>query len=418
MSLMNDALRKRRHEQPKHPTAAALAATPTPYRRSLRWVAVSALLLTLAAALVGIHWIQAESAPSLTVNPTGGRAPEVALDPPTQAGQTFAKRPVTVNRPVPAQPVAAITDVDSNRHNAPAPVMPATDRNRLPAPVESAPNPDRSSAAEMAAVAPPPTNHSTPPIDTSAGGHGREPNRPAIAQPEPLPSRPPPHLTVQPPARQPAKETAPSAAAESHSTANDFLLKAQAYHRNGRLTEAIRFYQQALHSDPHHHEAWLNLSAAYIAQGDYHLAQPILRRLESAALSPDGVLLNLAITAIGMGTPEKALDYLDQAAATSDAPYWEIDFHRATALARMNRLTEALALYRQAEMEQPGHSALQFNLAVTCDALGDYAAALDHYRTFLQLQPPATASEAAQINQRIRTLETHLGAGRTALMGR
>lgn len=417
MSLMNDALRKKSRERPTHPAVAALTDKPTHFFRSRRWAVVLALLACLAAALVGFQWIQAGSAQSLSVQQAGSPAPQLGLDPPAHRGPTSPEPAAVVDRPEPAQPVAAITDADSGRHDTPAPKAPAADSTRSPVQFEAATAAARPSATAMAVAESPPAGHSTPPIDTAAIVLGREPIPQMPVRTEPMPSQPPPQPSGLKPSRSSPNETALSTTAETNSAATPFFLKALAYHRDGRLSEAVRLYQQTLRSDPHHQEAALNLSAAYIAQGDHHLARPILRRLETATPRPDGVLLNLALTAIGTGAPEKALDYLDQAAATGDAPLWEIHLHRATALARLNRLTEALTLYREAQMERPDHPDLQFNLAVTCDALGRYSEALEYYRSFLLLSSAATAAEAAQINQRIRTLERYLGAGRTALKG-
>jgi len=417
MSLMNDALRKKSREQPTHPAVVTLSGAPNHLYSSRRWVVVLGMLLTLVAALVGFQWIQAGSVQSLSVQHIGSLAPQLELDPPAHRGPTSEEPAVAIDRPEPAQRPAAITDVDSDRHGAAAAVAPTADSTRLPAQFEAATAAARPSAAAMAVAESPPAGHSTPPIDTAALVHGWEPIAQTPVRTETMPNQPPPLPSGLKPSRSSPNETAQSTTAETKSAATPFFLKALTYHRDGRLSEAVRLYQQTLRSDPHHQEAALNLSAAYIAQGDHQLAQPILRRLETTTPRPDGVLLNLAITAIGTGAPEKALDYLDQAAATSDAPPWEIHFHRATALARLNRLTEALTLYLEVQIERPDHPDLQFNLAVTCDALGRYSEALGHYRSFLQLLPAATAAEAAQINQRIRTLERYLGAGRTALKG-
>jgi tetratricopeptide (TPR) repeat protein len=129
------------------------------------------------------------------------------------------------------------------------------------------------------------------------------------------------------------------------------------------------------------------------------------------------VLLNQAIAAIGMGFPETGLTYLDRAAAASDASTWEIRFHRAVALSRLSRHTEALALYQMVEMERPDDPQLQFNLAVTCDSLERYPQALIHYEAVLQIDPEASGSERETIVQRIRTIRQYLDSHRWAEKG-
>jgi len=121
-------------------------------------------------------------------------------------------------------------------------------------------------------------------------------------------------------------------------------------------------------------------------------------------------VLNLAIAAIGMGSPDNALNYLDRAQAESDASPWDIRFHRAVAFARLDRLPEALALYRTAEMERPDDPRLQFNLAVTCDTLGLYPEALTHYEATLRIPPEPSGTDRQTIIQRIRTIRRYLGS--------
>jgi tetratricopeptide (TPR) repeat protein len=179
----------------------------------------------------------------------------------------------------------------------------------------------------------------------------------------------------------------------------------------------MRLYRQVLNTRPGHPEAMLNLAAAAMQQGNYIEAHPLLERLERSSQCPQGVLLNLAIVSIGTGAPEQALAYLDRAAATSDASPWEIRFHRAVALARMDRLTEALVLYRAAEAERPDAPGLKFNLAVTCDALGLYSEALAHYKAVLQAATKPSETDRATISQRIRTLGRYIDTAQPPAKG-
>ena len=234
-------------------------------------------------------------------------------------------------------------------------------------------------------------------------------------------------------AAQPAQSTAPgepsettgewdSGAAARPAPLSDgegdlFYDKARTYHRNGRLADAIRLYRQALKANHRHPDAMLNLAAAYMQEGNYVDADPLLKQLERSHPRPQGVLLNLAISAIGMGDPERALVDLNRAAALSDASPWEIRFHRAVALAGMNRLPEALVLYREAATERPDDPRLQFNLAVTCDALGIYAEAIAHYEAVLRAPSKPSEADQATITRRIRTIRRHLEANQSPARG-
>ena len=83
----------------------------------------------------------------------------------------------------------------------------------------------------------------------------------------------------------------------------------------------------------------------------------------------------------------------------------------------MNRLPEALDLYREAETERPDDPRLQFNLAVTCDALGFYAQAVAHYEAVLRIPSEPSATDKETINKRIRTLRRYLNTAQSTATG-
>jgi tetratricopeptide (TPR) repeat protein len=150
-------------------------------------------------------------------------------------------------------------------------------------------------------------------------------------------------------------------------------------------------------------------------QGRYSEARLLLDQLLQSPMRPPGVLLNLAIAAIGMQHPDQALAWLDRAQANSDASSWDIRFHRAVAFAQMNRLAEALELFRLAEMERPDDPRVQFNLAITCDEMGLYAQALSHYENALKLSPGPVETERRTMVRRIGTIRRYLGNAQVAV---
>jgi thioredoxin-like negative regulator of GroEL len=145
----------------------------------------------------------------------------------------------------------------------------------------------------------------------------------------------------------------------------------------------------------------------YIEQGNFNEAAPILKHLEGLDPRPNGVLLNLAITSLGNNDPEAALSYLDQAEETADTSFWQIQFHRALALARLNRLSEALSLYKKVESKRPGDYRVQFNLALTYDALEDYPQALDYYEKMLKADQ-TSEKDRSSIVRRVELLRRYL----------
>jgi tetratricopeptide (TPR) repeat protein len=82
-----------------------------------------------------------------------------------------------------------------------------------------------------------------------------------------------------------------------------FYKKARAYHRSNRLDDAIGLYRRVLNTHSSHPGATLNLAAAYMQQGNFVAAHPLLKRLERSSPRPQGVLLNLAIACNRHGRP-------------------------------------------------------------------------------------------------------------------
>ncbi len=438
MSLMNDALRKKSHETTGSPVAKGFIEVSGRPRITRRWLVVLAGLILLSIGIFyGNYLMQSGTGNTLlvmTTQPGRSLSPAnhpiettsdvqhrsageplpasadrqtetvVSEDPPegnhlATAEVNPAAQPPTFNGDLPdiraGESVAALTPADEK------PAVPSAAETALT--IEAAVDP---SQREPSAVS---RTFEPGPVQT----YPREKSRPVASRQPPLPaagqaSETPGKLN----AGAPVRNNAPYPAEEDL-----FYKKARAYHRNGRLAEAIRLYRQVLKAHSIHPDAMLNLAAAYMQQGKYIQAVPLLERLERSTPRPQGVLLNLAMAAIGMGAPEKALDYLDRASALSDATPWEIRFHRAVAFARMNRLPEALDLYREAETERPGDPRLQFNLAVTCDALGFYPEAVAHYEAVLRIPSEPSATDKETITQRIRTLRRYLDTAQSTATG-
>ena len=191
-----------------------------------------------------------------------------------------------------------------------------------------------------------------------------------------------------------------------------FLKKARRYHRQGKFNQAIQMYRQVLRVKPEHREALFNLASAYIQLTAYSEALPLLRKLRSYDDSNPDVLINLAIVEIGMGNSTEAIHLLDLAEKQYTDPKFEIYFHRAAALSRLDRLEEALRSYKSAEELNPKHPALNFNLALLCDKLQKYHDAVDYYHVFLSQGDNLPRHEEKRIESRIRSLQAYLAGNR------
>ncbi len=442
MSLMNDALRKKSRETTGSPIAKGFIEVSGRPNFTRRWLFVLAgLILLTIGVFFGNYLMQAGIGNTpLVMTPQ----PERSLPPVNHPGETTSEvQHRSAGEPLPASADRQTETVVSGNAPEGSRLATAEPDPTSPSPAVHPELPGPRAGEPAAAQKPADENPVFPsaaetalPFEAAEEPSQREPNTLSRGF-EPGPVRTAPREKSRPVAArapvQPASSTAPEQTSEISGRLNAgeavrknppstveedlFYKKARAYHRNGRLAEAVRLYRQVLKAHLSHPEVLLNLAAAYMQQGKYFEAAPLLERLERSNPRPQGVLLNLAMAAIGMDAPEKALGYLDQAAALSDATPWEIQFHRAVAFARMNRLPEALDLYREVETERPDDPRLQFNLAVTCDALGFYAQAVAHYEAVLHIPSEASATDKETINRRIRTLRRYLDTAQSMATG-
>ena len=445
MSLMNEALRKKNRETTGSPAATGFIDVSQRPRISRHWlIGLAATTLLTAAVFCGTHLIQTSAGPSLLVkSPQPGRArppahrltittPDIQhRSEPTpspaladhQTETATSEAPPTEDRMVavglePSPPAAPIPFLPDTRDGRPASDLPPAEAQP---PLPHVTTASGSNKAPMQSTSREPSAASRR-FEPGPGGNADagEKTGSGVLQASPSPARP--ALSPAPGASNAIGKGKPESAIRKRTPSDEtddlFYKKARAYHRGKRLDDAIRLYQRVLNTNASHPGAMLNLAAAYMQQGNFIAATPLLKRLEQANPRPQGVLLNQAIAAIGMGAYEKALADLDRAAAQSDASPWEIRFHRAVVFARMNRLPDALVLYREAARERPDDPRLRFNMAVTCDALGLYAEALSHYGAVLRAPLPPSETDKASIITRTRTIERYLNSAPIAEKGR
>jgi tetratricopeptide (TPR) repeat protein len=187
-----------------------------------------------------------------------------------------------------------------------------------------------------------------------------------------------------------------------------FLRKAYHYHRQGKLGQAIQMYKQVLSVNSAHQDAMFNLASAYIQSASYSEAYPLLQNLRRQDYGNPDILVNLAIVEIGLGNPAEAIHLLDLAAKHHEGPNFKIYFHRAAALSRLGRLEEARNSYKKAQELNPSHLTTAFNLAVLCDKLQNYEEAVVYYRAFLKNSDRLSHQERKNIKARIRSLQAYL----------
>jgi tetratricopeptide (TPR) repeat protein len=384
MSLLNDALRKKRSERQStgEPLPPVLMKLGSRSKRKRRWMVVSGSMALLVAGAVA-WWYGAafETASS-----------PAAADHSAIAVQAHADD--SVDRPAGGNTM----------------VTPVAGPSALPA----------QSAVAGEAVAKPQADaqrpHSLPEINSARASR----HSPAISAELPkvrTVAKPAVKKTIDHASRQPlerhAHHTASAAPATDPTNENHRLQierlyqKARQYHRRDRLDQAIALYQEVLKEDPGHAKARFNLVAAYLQIEAYTKAYPMAAELYLKEPDNQQVMLNLAIAQIGCGRIQEALTLLGKAAGRSDAALFEIAFHKAVAYRHLNRMQDALTWYKRAEAMRPTDPSLLFNLAVAYDQRQQYAEAVDYYLKYIEYDKQPDPLKTKKIRGRVRILQAY-----------
>ncbi len=357
MSLLNDALRKKRAEQlssaPKPLKMAMFRLRPRRLIPGARpALAGMALVLTLVAA--GWWWW------------TPGRAANRAPEPiPTAVSEPSATTPRIEQNADSALPQTAEAEA------TPA-VQPLPSQAKVPAG-------DGAQATVQAKNVP-------------AAGHG---------------SAPGPTQTVQPPKKSSAT---PSRAENRAASVTRLYRKGVAYHRQGQMADAIAMYREVLKMDPDHFDTAFNLTSAYLQTQAFDKAYAMASDLYRKRPQNPQVALNLAVSQIGVGQPRQAIALLDAMVKDPSAPLYEVYFHIGVAYRNVDEPDLAVRWYQKAEQLNAGDPRLLFNMAVALDQDQQYEAAVNYYLKFLQAAKGDDHASQREVSGRIRTLRAHLAA--------
>jgi thioredoxin-like negative regulator of GroEL len=385
MSLLNDALRKKRIDQQPEgiclTSSLPIRASRSNRKHKLKWTIIIGVCVMVAVICGGRrYWAEPDTASDLrgdrSLAGTSNLPPDSSEEKPAVGNPTVESPPIASKMPE----VAAPTRVEST---------PAT-VNVRDFPMKTNIQP---SVVPPAAKIPP----KVPPKPNAVSRQEKETAKLA-------PRKKSPSKTHTNPSRVKAAE---KDAASQRLQCEILYKKARQYHRQGRIHQAIDLYQEVIKVNPEHYKARFNLSAAYLRIEAYHLAYPIITELHRREPDNQQVKLNLAIAHIGHGRYPEAIELLDQAAGQPSAPMFEIAFHKGVAYSHMNQTQTALDWYKRSEALRPEDPGLLFNLAVLSDQQQQFKAAVDYYSRYIDLTPGIDALKEKQIRKRIRTLLTY-----------
>ncbi len=161
---------------------------------------------------------------------------------------------------------------------------------------------------------------------------------------------------------------------------------ANAYRKQGRLTDAQRLYERALEINPDYALLHINLSLVYSARKDYRKAVAIL--LEGVRRDPNHFQLynNLGVLYNVLGKYGEAANYLKKGLVLKqdDATLY---FNLALAQERLGLLDEAIAHYRRSIELEYDNPETHFNLGMALFKKGARREALQAFLTASRLNP-------------------------------
>lgn len=370
MSLLNDALRKKRQEQ-QMPGMPPNAPAPLPAARPGRkriWSAVAVIVLVSAAVYGG--WV-CRSVTGADANPPL-KSLSARVAPHRQPAESPEPRSMSLRAVMPQDhgPVSGRTVATEINPDAPMQTPPQP-------PAASQPKPFKPKAPKES------LKKDVRPAD------GNHTGRPKTAPVSPM---------------VPETPAQGKAAPQDSGQTEALYQRAQRLHRRNQIEPAIALYQEVIKRDPDHGNALFNLGAAYLQIESYAKAYDIMDGLYRKSPDNGQVKLNLAIARIGCGQFRQALDLLDHMAARPPGPLFEIAFHKAVAFSHLDRPRDAMQWYKRAEALRPDDPRLLFNLAVVNDQQQHYADAIHYYGKYIEHNPDIDALKEKQIQHRIRTL--------------
>lgn len=186
-----------------------------------------------------------------------------------------------------------------------------------------------------------------------------------------------------------------------------YFSKAVLFHKQGKMENAITMYKKALSYAPENPDALFNLASIYIKLSRYSEACNILLKLLSGNPADSMTALNIAIAEIGLGKNRDAISHLEKINGEERELQFRVAFHKGVALSRIGEQPEALDSYRNAELINPGNTALLLNMAVLYDRLGRYDEAINYYLKLINSES-LDSHEKEKYKQRVETLHKNV----------
>ena len=153
--------------------------------------------------------------------------------------------------------------------------------------------------------------------------------------------------------------------------------------KQGKDQQAEFVFKRVVDEHPAYLPAYVDLAELFLRTGRFHDATGILSRGLSIAPEDANLLNNMAMCHLIAGQYEQALPWFEQAVAVSptDARFRA---NLAVTLGMLGRYQEAFAAYEHV-LADPAEA--HYNVAILCEARGDFDRAVDEYARAGLIQP-------------------------------
>lgn len=178
-------------------------------------------------------------------------------------------------------------------------------------------------------------------------------------------------------------QTAVEVTERSASRAERYFKKGASYQQEGRLSQAIESYREALTFDPDHLQAHVNLATAYLQTSRFREAEQELAYLYAVKPKDPKVLFNFGLLLYRTGEYVSAEAKLRKLLET-DSFHLEANLLLASIYEERGGVNKALELCTRAYRINSAHPRVLYRLGRAWDKVGDSAEAAKYYQLYLR----------------------------------
>jgi len=198
-------------------------------------------------------------------------------------------------------------------------------------------------------------------------------------------------------------QTAVGVTERSASRGERYYKKGASYQQEGKLSQAIQSYTEALTFDPDHLQAHMNLATAYLQTGRFREAEQELAYLYAVKPKDPMVLFNFGLLLYRTGEYVSAEAKLRRL-LEENSFHLEASLLLASIYEERGGVNKALELCMRAYQINSAHSRVLYRLGRAWDMVGDSAEAAKYYQLFLSTR----SEKESQLELAVRDRLNHL----------